>query len=114
LRWNAGRPGAANDAIVIPIIYSYGHGIELALKAGIREAAGYLRGDGVADPDIQTGKIGEWMSATHSIGQLVDRLTRLLGQLQLGPGQQLPPRPWTFSGSSTCSTSTVKRSAIRR
>ena len=30
------------------------------------------------------------MSATHSIEQLVNRLTELLGQLQLGPDQQLP------------------------
>jgi hypothetical protein len=45
-RWKAGR---RNDAIVIPIIYNYRHGIELALKAGIREAAACLRGDGVAD-----------------------------------------------------------------
>jgi hypothetical protein len=34
-RWKAGR---RNDAIVIPIIFNYRHGIELALKAGIREA----------------------------------------------------------------------------
>jgi hypothetical protein len=30
------------------------------------------------------------LSATHSIEQLVNRLTKLLGQLKLGPGQQLP------------------------
>src|SRR5260370_38603164 len=41
-RWKAGR---RNDAIVIAIIYNYRHGIELALKAGIREGAACLRGD---------------------------------------------------------------------
>jgi len=86
-RWNAGH---RNDAILIPIIYNYWHGIELALKEGIREAAACLRGDGVADLYVQADEVDRWMSATHSIEQLVNRLTRLLGQLQLGPGQQLP------------------------
>jgi hypothetical protein len=86
-RWKAGH---RNDAIVIPIIYNYRHGIELALKEGIREAAACLRGDGVAGRDVQAGELDQWMSTTHSIEQLVNRLTRLLGQLQLGPGQQLP------------------------
>lgn len=35
-RWKAGH---RNDAIVIPIICNYRHGIELALKEEIREAA---------------------------------------------------------------------------
>ena len=86
-QWKAGR---RNDAIVIPIIYNSRHGIELALKAGIREAAACLRGDGVADRDVQADEVDKWMSTIHSIEQLVNRLTRLLGQLQLGPGQQLP------------------------
>lgn len=86
-RWKAGH---RNDAIVIPIIYNYRHGIELALKEGIREAAVCLRRDGAADPAVQADQVDQWMSATHSIEQLVNRLTRLLGQLQLGPGQQLP------------------------
>jgi hypothetical protein len=86
-RWKAGH---RNDATVVPIIYNYRHGIELALKAGIRQAAACLRADGVADPDDQADKVDQWMSGTHSIEQLVNRLTRLLGRLQLGPGQQLP------------------------
>ena len=87
-RWKAGH---RNDAIVIPVIYNYRHGIELALKEEVREAAACLRRDGVADPgDIQADKIDHWLSGTHSIEQLVNRLTKLLGQLKLGPGQQLP------------------------
>ncbi len=86
-RWKAGR---RNDAIVIPIIYNYRHGIELALKAGIREAAACLRDDGVADPGVRVDEVNDWVSATHSIEKLVNRLTNLLGQLHLGPGQQLP------------------------
>jgi len=86
-RWKAGH---RNDAIVIPIICNYRHGIELALKEEIREAATCLRRDGVTGPDVQADEVDQWLSATHSIEQLVNRLTKLLGQLKLGPGQQLP------------------------
>jgi len=86
-RWKAGH---RNDAVVVPIIYNYRHGIELALKAEIREAAVCRRRDGAAGPDLQTDKLDEWLSRTHSIEQLVDRLTELLSQLPLGPDQQVP------------------------
>jgi hypothetical protein len=86
-RWKAGH---RNDAIVIPVIYNYRHGIELALKEEIREAAACLRRDGVTGPDVQADGVDQWMSGVHSIEQLVNRLTKLLGQLKLGPGQQLP------------------------
>jgi hypothetical protein len=86
-RWKAGH---RNDAIVIPMIYNCRHGIELALREGIREAAACLRRDGAADPAIQADEVDQWMSATHSIEQLASRLTRLLGQLQPVPWQQLP------------------------
>jgi hypothetical protein len=86
-RWKSGH---RNDAIVIPIIYNYRHGIELALKEEIREAAACLRRDGVSDPGAQADEVDQWLSEIHSIEQLVNRLTKLLGQLKLGPGQQLP------------------------
>jgi hypothetical protein len=86
-RWKAGH---RNDAVVIPIIYNYRHGIELALKAEIREAAECLRRGGVTGPHVDTDEVDHWMSATHSIEQLVSRLTRLLQELQLGPGQEIP------------------------
>jgi hypothetical protein len=86
-RWKAGH---RNDALVIPIIFNYRHGIELALKEGIRDAAACLRRDGAAGPGIQADEVDQQLSATHSIGQLVNWLTRLLGQLKLGPGQQMP------------------------
>jgi hypothetical protein len=85
--WKAGH---RNDAMVIPIIYNYRHGIELALKEEIREAAACLRRDGITGPEVQADEVEQWLSATHSIGQLVNRLTKLVGQLKLGPGQQLP------------------------
>ena len=85
--WKAGR---RNDATVLPIIYLYRHGIELALKEAIRDAAACLRGDGVADVKIQADKLDDWIANTHSIERLVNRLTRLLGRLKLGPGNQLP------------------------
>jgi hypothetical protein len=86
-RWKAGR---RNDAIVIPIIYNYRHGIELALKEGIRQAAACLRDDGIEDPGVRVDEVNNWVSATHSIKELVNRLTELLDQLDLGPDQQLP------------------------
>ena len=86
-RWKAGH---RNDGIVIPIIYNYRHGIELALKDKIREAAACLREDGATDRDVQVAEVDKWVSVTHSIEQLVNRLTRLLGRLPLGPDQQLP------------------------
>lgn len=86
-RWKAGR---RNDAIVIPIIYNYRHGIELALKEEIRQAAACLRDDGVTDPGVQVDEVNNWVSATHSIEELVNRLTELIDQLDLGPDQQLP------------------------
>lgn len=64
--------------------------IELALKEEIREAATCLRHDGATGPDAQADEVDQWLSDTHSIEQLVNRLTKLLGQLKLGPGQQLP------------------------
>jgi hypothetical protein len=72
-RWKAGR---RNDAIMIPIIYNYRHGIELVLKAEIREAAACLRGDGVADPGVQVDGVNEWVSATHSIVVHMQRVSR--------------------------------------
>lgn len=39
---------------------------------------------------VQAAEVDKWVSATHSIEQLVNRLTRLLGRLPLGPDQQLP------------------------
>ncbi|MGZ6270260.1 MAG: hypothetical protein ACXWMU_06810, partial [Candidatus Limnocylindrales bacterium] len=84
--WKAGH---RNDAIVIPIIYNYRHGIELALKEEIREAAACLCRDGVAGPDVQADEVDQWLSGIHSIEQLVNRLTKLLGD----PGRpQKTPR----------------------
>src|SRR6266567_628703 len=95
-RWKSGH---RNDAIVIPIIYNYRHGIELALKEEIREAAACLRRDGVTGPEVQADEVDHWMSATHSIEQLVNRLTKLLSQLQLGPGQEIPAEALSDAGT---------------
>jgi hypothetical protein len=86
-RWKAGR---RNDCIVIPIIYNYRHGIELALKEGIRAAAACVRDDGSADAAVQAAEVDKWLSGTHSISKLVNRLSSLLGRLHLGPGNELP------------------------
>ncbi|MGZ3357429.1 MAG: hypothetical protein ACXVBO_21630 [Isosphaeraceae bacterium] len=97
-RWKAGH---RNDLIVIPIIYNYRHGIELALKDQIREASACLREDGATDRDVQADEVDRWVSATHSIRRLVNRLTTLLGRLPLGPDQQLPAETPTRSYGPT-------------
>jgi hypothetical protein len=86
--WKAGHP---NTAMAIPIIANYRHGIELALKAEIREAARCLRRDGDDDPAIQADQVDQQLSATHSIGRLSDRLTELIGRLKLEPADQRLP-----------------------
>lgn len=86
-RWKSGR---RNDLLALPILSLYRHGIELALKDGIREAAARLRADGVSDPDLLPEALNDRLSRTHSIGDLVKRLDTYLGRLQLGPDNQLP------------------------
>ncbi|MCW2930387.1 MAG: hypothetical protein JWM19_1349 [Actinomycetia bacterium] len=86
--WKARHP---NTAMAIPIIANYRHGIELALKAEIREAARCLRRDGDDDPAIQADQVDQQLSATHSIGRLSDRLTELIGRLKLVPADQRLP-----------------------
>ena len=88
VRW--WRAGHRNDAIAIPIIYNYRHGIELALKEEIREAAACLRRDGIKDPGTQADKLDQWLSDTHSIGKLVNQLTKLLSRFNLGESQEIP------------------------
>lgn len=85
--WKAGHP---NAAMAIPIIANYRYGIELALKAEIREAARCLRRDGDDDPAVQAEQVDQQLSATHSIGRLADRLTELLGRLRPGVDRQFP------------------------
>lgn len=86
----AWKAGGRNDAMVIPIIYNYRHGIELALKAEIRSAAACIRADGAAKPEDEADTLNLWLANNHSIGSLVSRLTSLLRRLQLGSNQQLP------------------------
>lgn len=80
----------SNDRLVLPILANYRHGIELALKNGIRNAARCARRDGAADPDLDLAKLNTDLAMTHSLGDLVQKLIALLGRLRLGEGQQLP------------------------
>ena len=57
-RWKAGH---RNDAVVIPIIFNYRHGIELALKEEIREDAAGLHRDGVTGPEVQADEVDQWL-----------------------------------------------------
>jgi hypothetical protein len=66
-RWKAGH---RNDALVIPIIYNYRHGIELALRDEIREAAACLREDGATDRGVQAAEVDK-----VGVGQAFNRAT---------------------------------------
>ncbi|MFE3410988.1 hypothetical protein ACFXMT_22465 [Streptomyces mirabilis] len=70
----------SNDALPVPIYYNYRHAIELALKGNIRVAAVCLRRDGVTVPHEELDK---FLTTSHAVEHLADRLNRYLGQLQL-------------------------------
>jgi hypothetical protein len=83
-------PGHRNDMLVVLILNLYRHGMALALKDEIREAAARLRADGVTDLDLTPEAVDERLARTHSIGELVDELNLDFGRLRLGPDNQLP------------------------
>ncbi|MEU8308968.1 hypothetical protein AB0C84_35940 [Actinomadura sp. NPDC048955] len=85
--WNAHRPA---DHLVLPALNLLRHGIELALKDQVREAAARLRADGIDDPDLTPEAVDRRLSTTHSISGLVTELNNYLGQLQLGTNDKLP------------------------
>src|SRR5690606_17324735 len=78
------KAGDRNDMLAIPILSLYRHGIELALKHAIREAAERLRVDGASDPQLGLDKLDEKLATWHDIGKLVQRLTTYLACLNLG------------------------------
>jgi hypothetical protein len=88
--WKAGHP---NAAMAIPIMASYRHGIELALKAEIREAARCLRRDGGKDPAIQADQLDRavprWAcdAAVQHARRLCEPARDSAG---LGPAGQMP------------------------
>lgn len=86
--WEAHRP---NDRLALPILANYRHGIELALKDGIRTAAVCAARDGVDDPALDPMKLNADLASTHSIGRLVEKLTAVLNQLELGEARRFPP-----------------------
>ncbi|ALV39356.1 hypothetical protein [Streptomyces sp. CdTB01] len=70
----------ANDALPVPIYYNYRHAIELALKGCIRVAANCLRRDGVT---VSHEELDKFLSTSHAVEHLADRLNQYLGRLQL-------------------------------
>src|SRR5262249_26445836 len=87
----------------------YRHGIELALKDEIREAAARLRADGVTDLDLTPEAVDERLARSHSIGELVDELNLDLGRLRLGPNKRHPsadstPNPTALPDRRSSST----------
>jgi len=85
--WRAHRPF---DHLVLPALNLLRHGIELALKDQIREAAARVRADGITEPDLTTEAVDRRLSMTHSISDLVTELNTCLGLLNLGTNDKLP------------------------
>ncbi len=72
-----------NDGHLMPIILTYRHGVELLLKAAIRDAAACLRREGNQDPKLARPAIDDWLAreAGHSLQQLANRLDQYLDRL---------------------------------
>lgn len=73
----------AQDWIIVPILNAYRHSIELALKAGIRDAAACERMSGLAEPDGSPDAVERRLSRTHSLKDLAEELRGSLGRLKL-------------------------------
>ncbi|TMQ99253.1 hypothetical protein ETD83_18035 [Actinomadura soli] len=85
--WTEHHP---SDQLVLPALNLLRHGIELALKDQIREAAERVRADGITEPDLMPEAVDRRLSVTHSISGLVAELNAYLGRLQLGANDKLP------------------------
>lgn len=73
-----------NDLLLVPMILSYRHGLELLLKEAIRQAAACVRRDGVSDPTIDPDAVDTWLKnkAGHQLRLLGERLDDLLAMLR--------------------------------
>ncbi|MER6149346.1 hypothetical protein ABZ669_30630 [Streptomyces hirsutus] len=78
----------ANDALPVPIYYQYRHAIELALKWNLRLAAACLRRDGVSVPPEE---LDSFLTTSHAIAHLADRLNQYLGRLMPPPNDRIDP-----------------------
>jgi hypothetical protein len=77
--WKAHRP---DDTLVLPILYNLRHGIELALKIAIRDAAACARRDGIVDAKWDCDGLDQRLSKTHKIGPLAEELNECLALLK--------------------------------
>jgi hypothetical protein len=77
-----------NDALPVPIYYQYRHAIELGLKWNIRSAATCLRRDGVSVPPDE---LDNFLTRSHVIAHLADRLNQYLGRLMPAPNDRIDP-----------------------
>ncbi|MFI0792517.1 hypothetical protein ACH4OY_07445 [Micromonospora rubida] len=86
--WKSGsRP---NDPLLLPLIFNYRHGIELALKQAIRQAIRCVHqsGQDSCAPTISEVEAHLKSRQRHRVGPLAQQLAGILNQLQL---TGLPP-----------------------
>lgn len=75
------------ESLAIPIMENLRHGVELALKAQIREVARLRRVDlrgGAIPTELTDDWVRLWLADHHALASLVDRLHELLKDLQVG------------------------------
>jgi hypothetical protein len=74
-----------NDGLLLPMIWNYRHGLELLLKAAIRDAARCVRDNGDPDAKVAEEPLNEWLArgAGHSLEALANRLDDYLTRLGL-------------------------------
>ncbi|WP_369360202.1 hypothetical protein [Streptomyces sp. cg2] len=77
--WKAHRP---DDTLALPILYNLRHGIELALKIAIRDAAACARRDGIVDAKWERDELDQRLGRTHKIGSLAEELNECLALLK--------------------------------
>lgn len=85
----APRRNRAQDWIIVPILNAYRHSIELALKAGIRDAAACVRMFGLEEPDGSPEAVERRLSRTHSLKDLADELRAWLARLNLDQAESV-------------------------
>ncbi|ASW56484.1 hypothetical protein [Plantactinospora sp. KBS50] len=75
-----------NDTVLLPLIYNYRHGIELALKQAIRQAAACICVGGNGEPELWADNLETHLKRKHGhrLAPLATQLQGLLTRLNLG------------------------------
>ncbi len=83
-----------DDGLLLPILYTYRHAIELLLKQALREAWACLDHDGIPQPTL-TGhnstkpvSADTWLGSTHNLDELARQLDDCFAVLSMHPADK--------------------------